>query len=154
MIVILLQKKKQIEEQLKSLKAMQAEAQQLAAQLDAQKQERERILKELQEQEGELLEIKEEQEKASLELVNQLQAKIEEQRRAEEERRRASSSDAGSWNPPPVHSGGNSCSQLADAFLLRLDIGYIRSFIHASSMMVRTSQLHKERRFMRLRKAL
>ncbi|MCI1693929.1 murein hydrolase activator EnvC family protein [Aneurinibacillus aneurinilyticus] len=103
---IIAEKKKQIEEQLKSLKAMQAEAQQLAAQLDAQKQERERILKELQEQEGELLEIKEEQEKASLELVNQLQAKIEEQRRAEEERRRASSSDAGSWNPPPVHSGG------------------------------------------------
>lgn len=103
---IIAEKKKQIEEQLKSLKAMQAEAQQLAAQLEAQKQERERILKELQAKEGELLEIKDEQEKASLELVNQLQQKIEEQRRAEEEARRASSSsDAGSWSPP-VHSGG------------------------------------------------
>ncbi|AMA71766.1 MULTISPECIES: murein hydrolase activator EnvC family protein [Aneurinibacillus] len=103
---IIAEKKKQIETELQNLKRMQAEAQQLAAQLEEQKQERERILKELIAKEGELLEIQEEQEHASLELVNQLQQKIEEKRRAEEEARRASSSDAGSWSLPPVHSGG------------------------------------------------
>ncbi|MFT9849552.1 murein hydrolase activator EnvC family protein [Aneurinibacillus sp. REN35] len=113
---IIAEKKKQIEDQLKSLKSMQAEAQQLAAKLDAQKQERERILNELRTKEGELLEIKEDQEKASLELVNQLQQKIDEQRRAEEEARRAaaaSSSDAGSWAPDPQYSGGQFVKPIA-----------------------------------------
>lgn len=113
---IIAEKKKQIEDQLKSLKSMQAEAQQLAAKLDAQKQERERILNELRAKEGELLEIKEDQEKASLELVNQLQQKIDEQRRAEEEARRAaaaSSSDAGSWAPAPQYSGGQFVKPIA-----------------------------------------
>jgi murein DD-endopeptidase MepM/ murein hydrolase activator NlpD len=102
---IIAEKKKQIETQLKNLKQMQAEAEQLKAQLETQRQERERILKELEAKEGELLEIKEEQERASLELVNQLQQKIEEQRRAEEASHR-SSSGGGDWTPPPVHSGG------------------------------------------------
>ncbi|MBN6186921.1 peptidoglycan DD-metalloendopeptidase family protein [Aneurinibacillus sp. BA2021] len=113
---IIAEKKKQIEDQLKNLKSMQAEAQQLADKLEAQKQERERILNELREKEGELIEIKEDQEKASLELVNQLQQKIDEQRRAEEAARRAaasSSSDAGSWAPDPEYSGGQFVKPIA-----------------------------------------
>lgn len=117
---IIAEKKKQIEDQLKNLKSMQAEAQQLADKLEAQKQERERILNELREKEGELIEIKEDQEKASLELVNQLQQKIDEQRRAEEAARRAaasSSSDAGSWAPDPEYSGGQFVKPIAGGHL-------------------------------------
>ncbi|WP_047153515.1 murein hydrolase activator EnvC family protein [Aneurinibacillus tyrosinisolvens] len=102
---IIEQKKKEIETNLANLKRMQAETLALSQELEKQKQEKERILKELEAKEGDLVEIKDDQEQASLALVNELQQKIEEKRRLEAQRHASNPGDT-SWTPPAVHSGG------------------------------------------------
>jgi murein DD-endopeptidase MepM/ murein hydrolase activator NlpD len=97
------QKKQQIETNLSNLKKFETNAQQLVATLTEQKKERQKILADLQKKEGALEEAKAAQEQAALDLVNQLQQKIDAQRQAEAQ---AAQAGGGSYTPPVQYTGG------------------------------------------------
>lgn len=109
---IIEKRKNEIQANLTNLKTMQAENQQLIAEMAAQKADRERILKELEKQEGDLVEIKDEQEQAALELVNQLQRKLDEQNQAN-----SGSTGGDSGGEPSFHGNGQLSNPLPGARL-------------------------------------
>lgn len=113
---IIEKRKNEIQANLTSLKSMQAENQQLMAEMEVQKAAREKILKELEKQEGDLLEIKEEHEQAALELVNQLQRKLDEQNQT--------NSGGGSGGGTPSFHGNGELSNPLPGARLSSPFGY------------------------------
>ncbi len=103
------QKKTEIETNLNNLKKMEADAQTLVATLQEQKKNREKLLADLKTKEGDLEEAKAEQQQAALDLVNQLQQKIDAQRQAQEQ------NAGGGYTPPVQYSGGQFIPPVAGA---------------------------------------